>query len=299
MPGLRKAASALGLARLRWRCSVLPRLTLRPQLALLYAGFFLAAGRAVLAIPILHDPDAAPQGARVRHRTGRNARRPRRRSSARSPLSRSLVAVVTRGRLADRRPVPAAAARDYRDRPGHLRQQPEPAAGHGRPRATSSPNSGKRSTACSGGWRHRSSRSGNSSPTPPTSCAPRSPPGGPCSRSRSPIRTPTVETLRATCEELLALGDQQERLIDALLTLASSERGIEQLGSLRSRRHRREGDPGPPARSPAPRHPHRAALAAAPATGDPSLAESLVANLVDNAIRHNLAGGQVEISTAQ
>jgi signal transduction histidine kinase len=41
-----------------------------------------------------------------------------------------------------------------------------------------------------------------------------------------------------------------------------------------------------------------ATLAAAPATGDPSLAESLVANLIDNAIRHNLPGGQAEITTA-
>jgi signal transduction histidine kinase len=40
-----------------------------------------------------------------------------------------------------------------------------------------------------------------------------------------------------------------------------------------------------------------ATLTAAPASGDPSLAESLVANLVDNALRHNVAGGHVEIST--
>ena len=37
----------------------------------------------------------------------------------------------------------------------------------------------------------------------------------------------TAQTLRETCEELLALGDQQERLIEALLTLACSERGVE------------------------------------------------------------------------
>jgi signal transduction histidine kinase len=41
----------------------------------------------------------------------------------------------------------------------------------------------------------------------------------------------------------------------------------------------------------------QAALTAAPATGDPSLAESLVANLVDNAIRHNVPGGRAEVST--
>ena len=40
-----------------------------------------------------------------------------------------------------------------------------------------------------------------------------------------------------------------------------------------------------------------AALTAAPAAGDQGLAESLVANLVDNALRHNVAGGRAEIST--
>ena len=37
----------------------------------------------------------------------------------------------------------------------------------------------------------------------------------------------TAETLRSTCQQVLVLGDQQERLIEALLTLASSERGVE------------------------------------------------------------------------
>ena len=164
--------------------------------------------------------------------------------------------------------------------------------------ATSSPNSAKRSTTCSSGWRHRSRRSGTSSPTPPTSCGPRSPPGGRCSRSRSPTPIPPLETLRATCEELVELGDQQERLITALLALASSQRGIGQLECLDladiaedvllSRQEEAE------------RHgiDLRAALAAAPVTGDPNLTESLVANLLDNAIRHNLPGGQAEISTA-
>jgi signal transduction histidine kinase len=38
-------------------------------------------------------------------------------------------------------------------------------------------------------------------------------------------------------------------------------------------------------------------LATARAAGDPNLAESLVANLVDNALRHNAAGGRIEIAT--
>ncbi|MDX6342533.1 MAG: hypothetical protein QOH87_2671, partial [Trebonia sp.] len=37
-------------------------------------------------------------------------------------------------------------------------------------------------------------------------------------------------------------------------------------------------------------------LACAIVTGDPSLTESLVANLVDNAVRHNVAGGQVRVA---
>ena len=107
----------------------------------------------------------------------------------------------------------------------------------------------------------------------------------------------TAQTLRETCEELLALGDQQERLIEALLTLASSERGVERREPfdlaeiagkvLLNRRQEAErrgirvyGD-----------------LSAAPATGDPSLAESLLANLADNAIRHNRDGGWVKVST--
>ncbi len=108
---------------------------------------------------------------------------------------------------------------------------------------------------------------------------------------------PTVETLRATCEELVALGDQQERLIAALLTLANSQRGLQQPQPL---------DLADTARNVLLTRGHEAerrgirldaTLAAAPATGDPSLAESLVTNLVDNAIRHNVPGGHAEIST--
>ena len=109
---------------------------------------------------------------------------------------------------------------------------------------------------------------------------------------------PTVETLRVTCEELVELGDQQERLITALLALASSQRGIGQLECLDLADI--AGDALLARQEEAERHGIRlrAALAAAPVTADPNLAESLVANLLDNAIRHNLPGGQAEISTA-
>jgi signal transduction histidine kinase len=41
-----------------------------------------------------------------------------------------------------------------------------------------------------------------------------------------------------------------------------------------------------------------ARLAPAVVTGDPSPTESLVANLVDNAVRHNVPGGQAQVTTA-
>jgi signal transduction histidine kinase len=108
----------------------------------------------------------------------------------------------------------------------------------------------------------------------------------------------SAQSLRAACGKLLELGEQQEHLIDALLTLASSQRGL---------RDREPFDLAEVAgrvlagrREEAARLSVRvdAALGPAAAAGDPHLAESLVANLVDNAIRHNVAGGQVQVTTA-
>jgi signal transduction histidine kinase len=104
----------------------------------------------------------------------------------------------------------------------------------------------------------------------------------------------TPETLRAACRDVLALGAAQERLIDALLTLASGEQVITEhesvdLAELARRVLATRGESDIKI---------DAALAAAPTTGDPRLLESLVANLVDNALRHNAPGGRVEIATS-
>lgn len=106
------------------------------------------------------------------------------------------------------------------------------------------------------------------------------------------------EALRVACEAALQLGEQQERLIEGLLTLATSERGIEQQETfdlsevtravLADRRH--EADQRSVRIN--------ANLGPALAVGDAGLVESLVANLVDNAIRHNVAGGVVDLTTS-
>ncbi|MEV0200251.1 HAMP domain-containing sensor histidine kinase [Nonomuraea sp. NPDC050691] len=104
-------------------------------------------------------------------------------------------------------------------------------------------------------------------------------------------------TLRSVCQEALALGAHQERLVQALLDLATSERGVTRWetldlahvveGVLASRRDRatRKGIGLAEHLSPA------------VTAGDAGLIESLVTNLIDNAIRHNHEGGHLEVTT--
>jgi signal transduction histidine kinase len=107
----------------------------------------------------------------------------------------------------------------------------------------------------------------------------------------------TVESLRAAHERVLAAGTQQERLIEALLTLARTEAGL----------HRRQpvdlavvtarvlADLRPEAQL---QGLHLdATLEPAPTSGDPRLIERLVTNLADNALRHNIDEGSVQIRT--
>ncbi len=106
----------------------------------------------------------------------------------------------------------------------------------------------------------------------------------------------STETLRSACQEALALGEQQETLIGALLTLACGERGIEtrEAFDLAGTAQKVIMDHQPEAERRGIRVDSR--LSPAPVSGDPSLAESLVANLIDNAVRHNRPGGQAGIS---
>jgi signal transduction histidine kinase len=107
----------------------------------------------------------------------------------------------------------------------------------------------------------------------------------------------TPEIWRSTGEELLASNREQETLIEALLALASSQSGVE---------HRELVDLAPVARAllraARPELDRRkiqvdTTTRAAYVDGDPNLIDRLVANLLDNAIRHNVAAGSVQLST--
>jgi signal transduction histidine kinase len=110
-------------------------------------------------------------------------------------------------------------------------------------------------------------------------------------------RGATVESWEATGQRLLATNRQQAQLIDALLTLACSQRGLETQERL---------DLAAIAEDVIDARDYlvarrglyiETALNPAPMVGDPDLMESLVANLIDNALRHNIAGGRVDVAT--
>ncbi|NUW43214.1 sensor histidine kinase [Nonomuraea rhodomycinica] len=114
--------------------------------------------------------------------------------------------------------------------------------------------------------------------------------------------------LRAVLDRLLAAGRHQERLIEALLTLARSRQGPQRRGPFdlaevtRQTLDERDVVPGARAgtepRSPLAAGPRvEADLRPAPAAGDRALVERLVANLLGNAARHNVPGGWIRVST--
>jgi signal transduction histidine kinase len=115
------------------------------------------------------------------------------------------------------------------------------------------------------------------------------------------LRNPrmTTEQWRTTGQELLESGNHQERLLEALLTLASSEGGISnhEPADLSEAAAASLHATAPEAER------HRlhvqTSLDPAPVLGDPNLIERLAANLLDNAIRHNTAGGTVQLTTSQ
>lgn len=107
----------------------------------------------------------------------------------------------------------------------------------------------------------------------------------------------SVDSVRSVCEDVLACGEEQERIIEALLTLASSAQGLD---------HRElvdlvtiTKDVMRTANPEIERGGLQVNTAIYPASimGDPRLIRRLVANLVDNAVHHNVRHGHVDVAT--
>jgi signal transduction histidine kinase len=114
---------------------------------------------------------------------------------------------------------------------------------------------------------------------------------------------PSADALRAVCERVLVAGEQQERLIEALLTLARSQRGLDRWERVDLVAVTEEVLLGREAEAADQNLKVSCtvadgAMAAAPTAmllGDARLTERLVANLVDNAVRHNVPGGWISL----
>jgi signal transduction histidine kinase len=110
------------------------------------------------------------------------------------------------------------------------------------------------------------------------------------------LADPNADTaaLRRMGEQVAAGCERQQRLLEALLALSRSE-----YGHLR----REPVDLAATAAEALRAHDHdgltsTTALEPARTAGDPQLVERLVANLVDNAVRHNIPGGRLDLATS-
>ena len=107
----------------------------------------------------------------------------------------------------------------------------------------------------------------------------------------------STDTWQAVSQELLAANAEQEHLIEALLTLASAEGGTGErqpadlaaittaaLAAARPEIFRNDLNV-------------HADIQPAGLNGDPLLVQQLAVNLIENAIRHNIPGGDIQVST--
>jgi signal transduction histidine kinase len=115
-------------------------------------------------------------------------------------------------------------------------------------------------------------------------------------------RSASPADMRSILEQLRTNSEETERLIDALLVLARSERGIEEWSSVSlseavtsvvDQSEVEAAGAGVTLSSDVPE------VTPVVVSGDPGLLERLVGNLVENAIRHNVAGGTVSVSVRQ
>ncbi len=108
----------------------------------------------------------------------------------------------------------------------------------------------------------------------------------------------SFSSLRAAHERVLASEQHLEEMIDALLTLTRGQAGLERREQLDLATLTSQAMLARESQLAGLDLDVRATLATAPTAGDPRLLERLIANLIDNAIRHNTPGGHIEITTA-
>jgi len=124
----------------------------------------------------------------------------------------------------------------------------------------------------------------------------------PLARSRTllevALRDPdaSAESLRAACRRAIAAGEEQERLIEALLVLARGQRGLARREPVDLTAVVRDVLAARGAQVSAGGVAMEVTLEPALLAGDAALAERAVANLADNALRHNGPGGSVWIT---
>jgi signal transduction histidine kinase len=104
-------------------------------------------------------------------------------------------------------------------------------------------------------------------------------------------------SLREASAKAISAGEEQERLIESLLTLASSERGLDERGAFDLADVARQVVEARRAEAEQRGLSVDSALSSAPTAGNPRLAERLVANLVDNALRYNEPQGWIRVTT--
>jgi signal transduction histidine kinase len=107
----------------------------------------------------------------------------------------------------------------------------------------------------------------------------------------------TLDSYRARFEDLMVVSEQQARLLDSLLVLATSERGLDSSESVDL-----VEQVGGVLRAAEPRAWNQdlsvvTQVRPAWVNGDPALITRLAANLVDNAMTYNVPDGRVEVET--
>jgi signal transduction histidine kinase len=112
-------------------------------------------------------------------------------------------------------------------------------------------------------------------------------------------RSAEPEDFRSILEQLRTNSEETEKLVDALLVLACSERGVQRWSDVDMATTAETAIAAATPEAEAKGVEIRTDLVAVPVRGDPGLLDRLVGNVVENGIRHNVPGGWVEVTSGR